>query len=242
MHSSTDRSSRNNSSKNHSLKKMVPLHLIALFTGLIPIVSVHLTYLISASQGFVPWCIPYVDSCVSISATGRYGAAFFLFKGTMIPAAMLLMAFWFLSFLWLRRLGDHGRYPTAIFYIGVIGAIFLIVYTVALGAAGETLRLQRRIGITIYFAFTFFSQLLMTYRLGVLKDTKIRIYLQMISYTVLAVGLCTVALGLLLDNYEQDYENAFEWVAALLIHLYFLVIWYAWRQDKLGFRLSLKDP
>jgi len=65
-------------------------------TGLVPIVAIHSTYLVSALQGHVPWCFPYFESCTSISATGRHGAAYFLFKGTMIPAAMLLMAFWFL--------------------------------------------------------------------------------------------------------------------------------------------------
>lgn len=228
-------------SSRHAQDDSTSVHWLALFTALIPIVSVHITYLISASQGFVPWCMPYIDSCASISATGRHGVAFYLFKGTMIPSATSLMLFWFFSARWLRLIGDRSHFPSVILWVGIIGAIFLIVYAVALGAAGETLRLQRRIGITIYFAFTFFSQLLMTYRLGLVATLPARIYLQTISYTILAIGLCTVALGLLLDNYEQDYENAFEWVAALLIHLYFLIVWFVWKKNKLGFQLTASD-
>ena len=44
---------------------------LALITGLLPLVCVHTTYLIAASHGHVPWCVPYWDSCTSISATGR---------------------------------------------------------------------------------------------------------------------------------------------------------------------------
>ena len=56
----------------------VHVHVVALVTAVAPIVFIHLTYLISAAQGYVPWCIPYIDSCTSISATGRHGIAFFL--------------------------------------------------------------------------------------------------------------------------------------------------------------------
>jgi hypothetical protein len=57
------------------------------------------------AAGLMPWCIPYIDSCTSISATGREPPAFFVFKALMIPAAMLLMAYWLLNARWLRQLG-----------------------------------------------------------------------------------------------------------------------------------------
>ena len=67
---------------------------LPLWTGILPIVAIHATYVVAAIEGYVPWCIPYIDSCTSISATGRNGTAFFLFKATMIPSAVLLYFFW----------------------------------------------------------------------------------------------------------------------------------------------------
>ena len=123
-------------------------------TGLLPIIAIHGTYLLSAWQGYVPWCFPYFESCTSISATGRHGAAFFLFKGTMIPTAVLLILFWYLASKWLLQLGDEKAAANTIFVLGMIGALFLIVYVVALGAAGDLLKLQRRIGVIFYFTLT----------------------------------------------------------------------------------------
>lgn len=216
----------------------VPVRSLALATGLLPIVAVHLTYIVSAAEGHVPWCFPYVDSCASISATGRHGIAFFLFKGTMIPAAMLLMAYWHVSGKWLLLLGDSRAQANLVVTIGVIAAVFLIVYTVALGAAGDALRLQRRIGIIVYFAFTYLSQLLLVWRIGKVAPTEpTRRWLLGLCVAALFIGLSTLVLDAAIDNYE-DYEDAFEWVLALLIHLYFLVTWRSWSHAGLALRFS----
>ena len=113
---------------------MIRLISVPLLIGVFPIVVINITYLVSASEGYVPWCVPYWDSCTSISATWRSGTAFFIFKATMIPAAMLLMWYWILA---ARKLNRFGKTVHAIPVIGVIGAIFLIVYTIALGAEGD---------------------------------------------------------------------------------------------------------
>jgi hypothetical protein len=204
-------------------------HWVVLATGVLPIASVHLTYLVAASQGHVPWCFPYIDSCSSISATGRHGAGFYLFKATMIPAALLLMLFWGLARSWLRQLADKSRYPDSIVVLGIIGALFLIVYTVALGASGDVMRLQRRIGIIIYFSFTFLAQFLLIYRLqkGITNNPLVP-YIRRLCYFTLSVGIGSLVVDALVDNYS-DYEDAFEWVLALLVHCYFLMLWCLWR-------------
>lgn len=208
---------------------------IALATGLLPIIAIHTTYIVSAVQGHVPWCFPYFESCTSISATGRHGAAFYIFKGTMIPAAVLLMLYWYLAQQWLRRLGDSPAAARTIFVIGMIGAIFLIVYTVALGAAGDDIRLQRRIGIIFYFTLTYLSQLLVLWRLGrVRAHEPTRSWLYLLCATALVIGVTTIVLDVTISNYD-DYEDAFEWILALLIHLYFLVTVITWKNT--GFRV-----
>ena len=213
------------------------IRLIPLFTGLLPILAVHTTYLVSASEGYVAWCFPYIESCASISATGRYGSAFFIFKATVIPAAALQMVYWVLTYQWLKTLGDRLLAAKTIMFVGIIAAIFLIVYTIALGAAGDEFRLQRRIGITVYFAFTFLAQLLLTWRVGLLRR-QAQPVLVAICYFLLGTGLLTLVLNITFDNYAE-YENAFEWVFALVIQVFFLVTWKTWQNT--GFSVILKQ-
>jgi hypothetical protein len=201
---------------------------LPLWTGILPIIAIHATYLVAATEGYVPWCFPYIDSCSSISATGRNGTAFYLFKATMIPSAVLLYLFWRRSSQLLEGLGDAGRPARAILWTGSIAAIFLVVYTVALGLAGDFFYLQRRIGIILYFSMTAFSELLLTWRLGMLdlKDAS-RPYHLGICLGFLLIGFFTLILDALIENYV-DYEDAFEWVLALLMHCYFLVMFFTW--------------
>lgn len=66
------------------------LRIIALLAATLPFFAVHLTWLLAASYGLVEWCNPYIDSCTSISATGRHAPASYVFRATMLPAAVVL--------------------------------------------------------------------------------------------------------------------------------------------------------
>lgn len=219
---------------------MFRLTSLPLLTGLIPLITAHTTYLVSASQGHIPWCFPYFDSCSSISATGRYGASFYIFKGFMIPAACLMVVYWTLTYRWLLSLGDRPGFGSkSILVLGVIASLFFILYTVALGAGTEYFAIQRRIGIIFFFTLTFLSQLLLTYRLGKLLELdKTRPFQLFICYTLLGTGIFTLFLDAFLSNYD-DYEDAFEWFMASLMHGYFLVTWYTWKQT--GFEVSFSS-
>src|SRR5690606_12733891 len=80
------------------------LRLVALLAALLPFAAVHLTWLVAASYGLVEWCNPYLDSCKSISATGRHPPASYLFRATMLPAAAVLALYWWCNYSWLRWL------------------------------------------------------------------------------------------------------------------------------------------
>lgn len=199
---------------------------IPLLAGLIPFITVHATYFLSASEGYVPWCIPYIDSCTSISATGRHGTAFFTFKVLMIPSALIIMGYWLQAKERLEKLGCRERLIPA---LGIIGALFLILYTVALGAAGWHFRLQRHIGIIIYFCFTYLAQLLFLYRLEKLKiPDPTRLLQASLSCLLLGIGIGTLVMDLLLEDYDQ-YEDAFEWIIAFLLNSYFFISHWSWK-------------
>ncbi len=56
---------------------------------------------------------------------------------------------------------------------------------------------------------------------------------------VLAIGLLTLILDVTLENYD-DYEDAFEWIIALLLQCYFIVSHWSWKnlQVKRGEEIS----
>ena len=58
------------------------------------------------------------------------------------------------------------------------------------------------------------------------------------------LGLCVTALtigiaALILDASMENYEDAFEWILALLVHLYFLVMARAWKRTRFKVRYVL---
>ncbi len=82
---------------------------IPLITALLAAIAIHFSYVVAAEAGHVPWCVPYVDSCSSISAAGRQGTERFIFRVMMMPAAVLMLLYWVLNRQWLKALGSPWR-------------------------------------------------------------------------------------------------------------------------------------
>lgn len=197
---------------------------MALFV--LPVVAVNANYLIAAAEGFVPWCNPYLDSCTSISATGRRGAGFVFFKATMLPMSLLYLAYWRHAG---RRLARAGYTGGGIRRLGAAAAAALVCYVLALGAMGEHYQLVRRVGVILYFSFTFLCQLLVLRRIAIHRiDAPGRGAQLALCALILCLGLLTVALDALLPGYDEDYANAFEWNLALLVHLNFALAGWGW--------------
>ncbi len=222
----------------------IPLYVVPLVVALLPIIGINASYLIAASMGHVPWCNPYLDGCTSISATGRHPPEAFVFRATSIPQAVLLMLFWPLAVRWLRQLGDAAnRAQTAIVILGVTAGVFLIVYATVLGEVGQYYRLERQLGATVFFAFTFLAQLILTQRVVVLarKDdtgpsSRYTRGLLAPCVAMFAVGLLSVVWQLLWDDYERV-EDAIEWTFAILVALWFIPVSLAWRGTGFSARL-----
>jgi len=213
----------------HASRSSRQLILLALLLGSLPIVAININYLLAASEGHVPWCVPYWDSCTSISATGRAGTAFFFFKATMLPLALVYFLYWRHANRHLSKLGYKGR---TIEILGLVAVVGLACYILALGAVGDNFRLTRRIGIILYFGLTYLCQLLIVYRLDTLKvPDPTKIWQQRLLGLILLIGLATLVLDLALSNYD-DYENAFEWNIGLLVHFNFLIAAYGWHKSQ----------
>lgn len=174
--------------------------------ALLAISVTHAAYLISAQQGYVPWCWPYWDGCTSISRAARHGDANLLFKLVMLPVSGLIAWLWWR----LRALSQTAS------VLGLIAAFALAVYVINLGLEGTFQQWLRRFGITFHFAFTVLGQLLITRQLRRRGDE--RRLLLIFGGLLIGLGLASLPLQHWLPDRDRA-VNAIEWCYALLMAL-----------------------
>ncbi|MDF1820254.1 MAG: hypothetical protein P1U64_01685 [Alcanivoracaceae bacterium] len=205
--------------------------------ALLPLLTIHLCFVLSVAQGHIDPCFPYWEGCSSISRAGRHGAAYFVFKGGMIPAAVLLAGFWWLNRAWLAQLGQ--RLPS-LPWLGLVASVALLLYTLTLGHRGEAFHMLRRIGVIGYFGLTFIAQLKLSAALA--RSEPMRIAgqrLVRLSLLTLLIGLLSVLAGLVWPERHDDMEDGFEWLLALLLNVHALAVVALWRRS--GLRLHLQS-
>lgn len=195
---------------------------VAWLAGVLPLATIHLCYLVSAAQQKVPWCFPYGMDCVSISAGGREGLAWYLFKLLMLPSALCIGGFWWLVARRLSRAGEHGWRKHLMLGLGLVAVTGLIFYTLALGAIGEEYRMIRRTGVILFFGFSYLAQLLLLVLLGHTEKQfpplrGLLQKLQWLAWLILGLMILAVSLSAINNGFYDRVENAFEWTAASLL-------------------------
>jgi hypothetical protein len=214
---------------------MQPRILARLFV-ILPLLASKGAFLLSAYEGFVPWCMPYIDGCTTISQAGRSGDTIFFYRALVFPYSVLLIVFWVYSKQWLELL--HGRTTNSaqvILWLGVVGSIALLIYIDFLGTTGETNRLMRRIGAMLYFTLIPMAQSLLLYQHYKLLCNKPEVtirpkvlqYQLIIIMLMLFIGVTSLFFVLTGKN-TSEFENIVEWNFSLLVNLYFagmILIW-----------------
>ena len=188
---------------------------LPLFIGLVPLLGVHVAYLIAVDYGYLQPCIPYLEGCTSISATGRYPPASFLFKAVEMGMAVALPVFWYFSVKWLRALDPdwHGHAVWSIFVTGLVGAIALIVYVTFLGTQEPFYEFMRRFGIYFYFLGTAIAQMVLTISL---QRSPLQRAMFWVIVTPFGLGLFNFAQKAVLSPLN-NFENRIEWISAMLM-------------------------
>ncbi len=215
---------------------------LALIIIVLPLLASNMVYLLSAYEGYIPWCLPYIDGCTTISQAARSGNSIFIYRATMITYGVLLIWFWIYTQQWLNLLYGHTTIVARIIlWLGVVGALFLIVYIDFLGTTGEVNRFMRRYGIIIFFTFTPLAQLLMLKQhynfLSSMPENAIKpitINIRVLHYQLfilllmLLIGLISTALEAT-QNKTYESENIVEWNFSLLLNMYFIGMLFIWK-------------
>ena len=210
---------------------------LAITITILPLLISNAVYLLSAYEEHIPWCIPYIDGCTTISRAARSGNSIYLFRPTMIAYAVLLIWFWIITKQWLHQLYGHTtRAAHIITWLGIIGAIFLLIYIDFLGTTGEVNRFMRRHGIMVFFTFTPLAQLLLLNQhyksLSFLAEKNTLLpalkYQLIVLILMLMIGIASIVLDIAQIKTDQI-ENIVEWNFSLLLNMYFLGMVFIWK-------------
>ncbi len=216
-----------------SLKPHLPLLVF-----LLPVLSINLAYLVASALEHIPSCIPYVSGCTSISSAGRVMPQKGIFLVGMVPAAILSMQLWLSGEAWFAE--DHERtHSHALALTGALASFCLLIYVTTLGIPGDTYRLLRKFVVLLYFGCTFIAQLLLIRQLNKLALergfdhlSRLARRLTALCAIVLACGIVIVPISLIEDPIRRkQVENIVEWNYALFLHVYYLVLYPAWRRS-----------
>lgn len=219
---------------------MLDIRNVAIAAWVLAWVGPLAAYLLSANGGYVDWCVPHLTGCDSISASGRHGWGFFVFKATMLPVAGFTFIYWVLCLRWLELVAEPNRIDQVIFSLGMIGTAFLVLYVTFLGSDGDTYRALRRYGTVVYFGFTYLAQLLFARRI-VQSNIKSRIV--MWKYGLAIFMLVTGLVFATAANFFEDddfLQNISEWNCASALTAFPLLTWLLWRQTGFAVRFELR--
>ena len=215
------------------------VRLLPLIAGAAPILGANLAFWLGVQYEVLPSCIPYLDGCTSISAAGRYPPGSYLFRAVHLPYAALLSLLWYFNYRWLCAIEPDVNVLRRRIMLGagVIGSFALIVYVTFLGTSEPIYEFMRRGGIYFYFLSTAVAQVATTISILSL-DRRIARWLAAACVAPFALGIANLVQKELLPYETADLiENQIEWIAALLMHIWFLLLYLAWHRS--GFSVTV---
>jgi hypothetical protein len=220
----------------------LPTWPLALLAGLLPLLGTTIAYPLSIHLGLVEACNPFIDGCISISRAARHGLPNYLFRALLLPAAALQALTWLLCSLWLRSAQPSGTRPALgvrmLPWVGLLAAMFLVLYGTFLGTEGDAYRWMRRYGIVVYFGGTTLAMLFATgaLRAGRRRDHALVRAMLALCVALPLLGLANSLLPLAFPGpaARDALQNTTEWWGGLVFTLYFFALAWLWRVARFG--------
>jgi hypothetical protein len=220
-----------------------PLPLLA---GLLPFIATVVAYTLSIRLGLIEPCNPLVEGCVSISRAARHDLPNYLFRALVMPAAVLQALCWLLCGVFLRGRGAASTWRLqALPWIGLLSALFLVLYGTFLGTEGPAYRWMRRYGVVVYFGGTCLAMLMASaaaQRLTVRPHVVERVMV-VLAASLPAMGLVQGFSQLLPvgEPAQAALQNRAEWWGGFLMTMYFVGMAQLWRVSGFEVRAVLNS-
>ena len=204
---------------------------ISLYIFLIPTLTVILSYILSLNLNLVPYCIPILDGCTSISRTGRYFPVNIFFKFFMFLSGMLIILYWYLNFQYFKIKNKLSLINYA-YMIGLISIFFLFLYLIFLGE-NNYYRFFRKVGIFIYILFSIIAELI----LSIIYFKKLNYFNINFTKFKLTLSIFLVILGIILFPFMimklenvSEIRNIISWNYFFLIQINYLITFFIWKK------------
>ena len=206
---------------------------LSLIIFLLPTFTVIVSYLLSLSFEYVPFCIPNIDGCTSISRTGRYYPVNVFFKLSLFLSGFLVFFYWYKNFIFFKKykfvLMNYA------FILSIISIIFLFLYLIFLGESSYY-KFFRKVGIFIYILFSIISELFLS--IIYYKTIKINRFLNTffikfkLNLSIILIGLAIILFPLMVMkiNNISELRNMISWNYFLLIQVNFLITFLIWNK------------
>lgn len=127
-------------------------------------------------------------------------------------------------------------------WLGIAGALMLMMYVVALGEYGEAYRMMRRTGVNLGAGFMFLAQILlygMVRRQRRVSVGVLRLWATQLWLTLVLGVTAQLCKGLVADRFYRDYlEDPFEWQLIGLLCAHFFIVAKAWKST--GFAITIR--
>lgn len=120
--------------------------------------------------------------------------------------------------------------------MGIVASVGLFFYTLALGKIGDEFRMQRRVGVILFYALTFINQCLLCVIVSSIFSKcagfKSLVYgMFLIIFAVFLFAVSAVVISSYNSQVYDSIEDAFEWWVTLLQCLFVLVLATIWKKD-----------
>jgi hypothetical protein len=204
------------------------IRYLPLVAAIVPIIGINLAYWVGVDNNTLPSCIPYIDGCTSISSTGRYPPGDRLFRAVMLPQAVILALTWHFAVLWLKSWRPDSRATTTALTAGLIGALALIIYVSYLASNDPFYEIMRRYGIYLYFIGTVIAQIAVTVAM---KASRLRQIMGALLVMPFVLGIYNFIQKAFIEELNSM-ENRIEWIVSLLMQLWFVGLFLAWRRSR----------
>lgn len=217
---------------------------ISISSAFISLITMGLCYAIALNYGSVPVCIPWLEGCAPITATGISYPEAYYFRAGFISSGVLMIIWWYCMRAYLYEMRDEASnyWLKLVFKSSILASILLVISVTVLGPHMENSKVTKglwqlhTITAVLFFLLTTINQIAVTWWLN--KSIKKSDH----GYATLRVKkvinlLQVVFLIWLFSNFiselSREATNIIEWWLAILSALYLLTGYWDWKDFKL---------